>query len=624
MTGRKKRPARMAPGSRVWEAAWIPAADLTPDGEHQPFLGVALLVDATDGLVIGAEPTAQSDMESVARTLLQLMTVNRVSGETQSSRPGVLHLRDPELADALRALAALPIIRVVDQFEVLDAVAADLARTLSASAAAALAPLPESREMGELFRTATAFFNARPWRVLADDALVEVRVGDEKPRFASVLGRGEMSYGLALLEEPDAATSEAALNEARSLAVTFVAEAEVPDEWRLARRRNRWPIASPSAFPLPILHETGVASVPGERDLRVLDIALAAVAALVGRHGKRLEQGLASEITMQVPQPSGHALLVHARVFEPASASQHATLTAPVAGPDPALVVDWAMDLPDAHETVDRLAWSFFGASEPRYAASEREQQEAEARFFDWAIFAARPHAETLARRALAAMTKDMLPEQRAAYERIVTPVAGIFRVERLQRDGGADLLDLVTGKRLRVRERLATRQLRKGDTVVGMLHPVSEIEFLLSASVMWFPSAGTLAQREPGTAVQDFAPALETHFFGAGTGWIQSTPAEDVAAVYDDFREALAATGDRLPEFRTLQRRIAAAYMPTQVISSIANKVVWWSEFEFAVMAALLMRAWNMTPRPELAGLSPDEIVEGPKKRTRRRRRPT
>lgn len=563
--------------------------------------------------MIGAEPVERPTPADLARLLMAFMA--HPAPMVKVSRPARLRVRDRSLAAALRSIAgdAIPHVEVVARFEVLDAVAADLTRALAgATTSGHNDPLPDDEQTGLLFRAAVAFYNAKPWLVLSDDTPVRIQLGDAPPQFASVMGYGGRSYGLALFTDAAVAQSEAALMRERSMAVTFVAESEVPDDWRKLRRAKRWPIASPSAFPLPLLHEAGRAGLPGRDDMRTLEHALVGVAALVARHGKRLAQRQPAEASIDV---SAHAGVQQLRVGAQFGRSTTRETAAGEGGRIIALeeIRAWALELPDAPAVFARMAWSFFRDGQPSYVRGTGQREAAKARFLEWALFAARLSKRTLAERALDVAGTELSPEQRVECERIIHPRAGIFRVERVDRDAGMDVRDELRGEALRVRERLGTRKLRPGHTIIGMLHAIGGDEFVMAGGTLFFPKG---AASESPAALGDteaFAPMLESVFFGATEDWIQTVKPARVRSAYEAFRAALAATGDQLPGYAALQGQIRKADMPTDVFKAISGQVVWWTETEFAVMAAFLMRIWNSTPRPELGGASPDDRYQRP-----------
>ncbi|MGH7636173.1 MAG: DUF6930 domain-containing protein [Gemmatimonadaceae bacterium] len=615
----RKKLARLPIAPGEWEGGWFHLGDILAVESLREELGVVLLVDPAGEIVIGAEPMDSRSAEEVARRLIGFML--RPAKPARPCRPAVLRVRDSDLRGALRDLTgdALPEITTAGDFAYLDTVAADLSQTLAAlHPPREIPPLPDDEQTGLLFKAAAVFYNAKPWRVLADEVPVRVQIGTEVPRFAAVLGGAGMTFGLALFHDTDAMQTQASLFEAQSIALTFGAESEVPQEWRALRRRRKWPIASPSAFPVPLAHDGGAATTPSLLDLRTLEVALAGVAGLVARHSKQIEKGLSAEFSFEVPDRGRTGAPETVTVSTNHGAAKRQTPANPDGLPGLDEISAMALSLPDARDALDRLAWSFFRDSQPSHAETQREQEASVMRFFDWALFAARVRGQTLAQRALAAAGDEIDAKSRAVCERLVHPRFGMFRVERVERNAGLDVRDLATGDVLRVRERSATRKVSPRNALLGMLHPVSDEEFVMSGSIVALEDAPDVPLRAGQGAIEDVPPLLEAELFGAGEDWIQHTNAAGVRRAYGAFRAALSATGDTLPTYETLQTRIRKAEAPGDIFSAVSEEVTWWTEAELAVMLGFLMRIWNLTPRPELGEKSPDQMA----KRGRKRRR--
>jgi len=415
-----------------------------------------------------------------------------------------------------------------------------------------------------------------------------------------------MAYGLALFGDADGIRDGYGVATSDSLAVTFVAERELPQEWRMLRRRRRWPIASPSAFPLPMAVAAGEAHTPGPGQLVTLSAALTGVAALAARDRKRLQLGLPCEGAVDVDAPAGPRRHVHVSVFPEESTDR---VTAPgVGGRSPVLEELRArvLALTDARHVFGRLLWSFFRDSQPSHV-KENQCETALARFFDWAIYLAPAGGRTMAERAIKE-AEDLSAGERAEYVRAAHPRVGFFRVEEVERDIGLTVLDLGSKDRLHVRERLGTRTLRPGNVLVGMLSQIDEQDYALGGGCQVYPEIDNPPQLPPRGPMHELPPAFESVMFGATTDWIQHAPLPVVREAYEEFGEALHATGDRLPPYLELQDMIAKAEGPLDVFRAL--NVNWWTENEFEVMGAFLMRIWNSTPRAELGGKSPDEMA--------------
>jgi hypothetical protein len=528
-------------------------------------------------------------------------------------RPARLRVADRGFADALAAEigTGLLSVEVADSLETHAAVASDLLRSLGWARAENLPPLPDTPLHAQFFRTAAAFYNARPWQYLSDASPLVLEISGQRETLVTVLGNAGIASGLALF--PDSATLDALAADpslaldADSLSFTFAPEADVDPAWQKARGARRWPIASPSAFPVALARRAGAAALPDESELWLLDAAAAAVAALAAKHGPALERGEDRELGLELPDPGGGSTRVRV-LIRTASADSGA----PSSPEEQAIesVISAAIRLPDSRATLGRLAWSFYRDGGPSYV-EPAGMDAAEERFVTWAVFAAKPQKRTLAERGVEAIEPTLSPEALKLAKRVARPRIGVFRVEftAAARKPGRQLREEATGKTFRLQLSEATRDIEPGMFLLGTVHPVGRGEVVLGDGAVTATPTSRTPARIPVEGPTEFGPALEEGMFGAGTGWIQEIAAPEVREAYDEFRDALAATGDRLPTYAEFQVLIRRAAMPLDIFRK-GFGFEWWTEIEVHVMMAFLMRIWNLTSRAELGGRSPDQMA--------------
>lgn len=620
----QKQLAKVPLSDSVWECDWIALETLL--NPMPPLLqntGVAMLVSLEIGTVVAALPMQTTSIDEVARRLIEAIV--RPPTSLKAVRPRLLNVRHAGLRDALRRLAgpALPAIEMVEEFELLDSLAADLARSLADfQPEESVDPLQDSAVTADLFRAAATFFNAKPWRVLDDESLVRIDIEGSAPVYGAVLGSAAVTYGLALFTDPDAlhevlTSDTGSIESLDSLSVTFAPQSEAPADWVALRHRRKWPLASPSAFPVPIARSNEEGSLPDDAGMRRLAWALRGVAALVAARGRQIKQDV--PVVHRHPEVDEHGATRTVTVSWP---MEDAFVTPEKGGGGSARPLDEmrsrALLLPDAREVIGRLAWSFFRNQGPLYLPAP-EQDRALGRFVEWATFAARPSGRTLAERALEAAAGELGEEAMAERALLIRPRAGIFRVARVDRDVGVHLVDQITGEQLFARERLGTHSIRPGFGLIGLLYPVSPDAFVLGGDVLMYPEVAEFAAgtRPQAGEVKDFAPMIEEVMFGASEDWIKRGPAREVRRAYTAFRAALVATGTELPAYGELQVRIDETDKPLDIFRALGGEFEWWTDQEVAVMMAFVMRIWNLTPRREFGGKSPDAMARRDKRRS-------
>ncbi len=500
-----------------------------------------------------------------------------------------------------------------------------------------------------LFRSCVAFYNAKPWKVLGETDAVRINVDIEAPVFAYVSG-GETGTapGVSLVsayttaQELEIANEELAiaardleiadddLERMRNviafsgarLSMTFVPEHEAPQWMRDLRRANKWPLASPSAFPTCVAtEEDGTMRELHDDELRTLSVAISVMAMFVATKRKQIESREPHGDVVNVRDDAGVPKMALVQFpFDPDEAAEpdgwqaYKLRDSDKSHANPALqeLRNAALDLPEVSPILDRLAWSFFQDADPHYVPTEEDRYDAIERFLAWALFAYRANGTTLAERALLQLGETRSRDELDMHRWLVQPRAGLFRVVKVKRDVGMQLHDVLLGDTLDVVERVGTRGVRADNGVAGMLHPISATQWVLSLGVAMYKSMPDAEPDEEALSVELFAPDAEALAFGAGTEWIQDVDAEFLPDVYALFADAVNATGDVMPTYDELQRDIAQAEQPSQLAEKFAGRA-WWTVTEMNVMLAFLMRVWNATPRDELGRKSPEEKFEEP-----------
>ena len=167
-------------------------------------------------------------------------------------------------------------------------------------------------------------------------------------------------------------------------------------------------------------------------------------------------------------------------------------------------------------------------------------------------------------------------------------------------------------GDTMFVRERQATRQVRRGATVLGALFPDGDGLFVMGGACAVYPPTDP-AQRPSARGAADLggalAPIIEQQLHDASREWIHEidSPAE-LRRRYEAFAATLRATGTTLPGLAQLQRRVREMESPVELAREAVRDIAWWTEMELGVFAAFLQCLWNLTPLPD-----PDEPARGP-----------
>jgi hypothetical protein len=622
----------------IVELAGLPA-EVAPPGTD--FRLVLWLEEETEIAVGGTVVEAGALPGAVADLLIESMQ-NPKMGSPR--RPRAVVLRDPDHAAVVRErLAASGVeVHVEAELPLWEGVVRSFLEQMTAtrpplSYLEAAGVTPEM--MAEFFRAAADYYQAAPWTAVEDDTFELHLPGRTEPIYATVMGGGGVEYGLALYfsleavldvfnggDEPETFPD--------ALAVTFDPESELPDAMREERRRYKWKVAGPSAFPVPMrsLPPAEFRNPTGD-EIAVLITAMDAMREFVGKHGEALARFESVDETVRAGD-AGKVRVIFPAQFETAGVMNMTATQAMLqqleeehdigptregeGGRTPLIteMQERMLSLPNAAELLRRLAWSFFRSRAPIYLDEEDEGawEEATARFVDWAFYLAPipPHDQTWAEMALQA-TRGLSREARAERERFIRPVYGAWAVVRVDKGESLVLRSVHDDKRYHVRERMATYQIRKGWTLFGPLFPISADEWVLGTMS---PLSGSIEEAEVWQHLkevppEEMAPLLESSLHGAHLDWVEDLERRrDVKEVWDGFREDL---GGWLYSYPYLERKIREADSAARLLQAVADRGDWWTDTELEVAAALLMRAWNVTTRPDLGGQSPEQMHQEP-----------
>lgn len=157
-----------------------------------------------------SSPTVESaehkDFPIALDTLVQFACDKKLGGH----RPGTIEVKDPDLAEYLQSQLADTGISIVcrDRLMVFDEALADLTeyickgKPLPAALSAKRVTVDMMRSFAE---AAAAFYTAQPWRHLCDVDLIVIEEPFVDPllRYASILGNGGMTYGIAFYDSAE-------------------------------------------------------------------------------------------------------------------------------------------------------------------------------------------------------------------------------------------------------------------------------------------------------------------------------------------------------------------------------------------------------------------------------------
>jgi hypothetical protein len=302
-------------------------ADVTPVPvriETDPSARGAAVMLIAQGIILSSELEMHppSDAEGVATLLVQAMDKVLARG---GAAPSMISVRHRDVATQfgllLKKRGEIEVI-ASPQLPMLDEFAVSLRQHLSGQTI----PLPAvsnpemwaawdlpADTLHDLFAAAATFYVAAPWRLLANEDILELVMPNGSRWFACILGAGGEEYALALYESLDdflsfitASDSSAAFAAQHSavISLSFDARADLPKPMRREITAAGWPVAGPSAYPnVWALNTIG----GGFSETQALDMVMAL--GVVTRFASDLDRAHAEAVaameTPWVDEPSG-------------------------------------------------------------------------------------------------------------------------------------------------------------------------------------------------------------------------------------------------------------------------------------------------------------------------------
>ena len=292
---------------------WVTPPDADP---YRPYI---ILIVSRTGFVVGFDitedpPTPDQVVNALAKAMLY-----PVPGAGTRRRPAGIYVDHESLAAALRPQLATVDIRCQFRHTLREAYRALRSfdhRTEGPTIPSVVDSPGITRDMAEAFFEAAAFFyREAPWRWIDDSQPIEICYPEHsQPRYAVVMGQGDVTYGLAthdskeILHETYAGSPDDEPFGEETWTVVFFAEAiDMPFDDLDAVEAYGWPIAGPHAYPLVMRagHREGPDPL-SRSDLLRTEAALRTIPRFLRNH-MRAHEGFAqpAEATFTIATPEG-------------------------------------------------------------------------------------------------------------------------------------------------------------------------------------------------------------------------------------------------------------------------------------------------------------------------------
>ena len=252
---------KIAARTEIWQADILPfAATFDDDPGARP----ATVLITADGFVIFndilARPSAEVDGIAAELERGVLEAASRIG-----SLPSVIEVREPEVATVLAGRmrdTGTPTTVRAAPLPGVEAAMVSLNRSMGGPATVFAATRPSlwvgwgqpEAWIAEVFQASAAYYRASPWRHFDDFPPVLAATPAGKLWYLSIMGSGEIEYGLAFYSDPD--DLDRFLDDPQSspngriLGLTFDSGQQIPRPMRKEIARAGWEVASADAYPV--------------------------------------------------------------------------------------------------------------------------------------------------------------------------------------------------------------------------------------------------------------------------------------------------------------------------------------------------------------------------------------
>jgi hypothetical protein len=176
---------------------------------------------------------------------------------------------------------------------------------------------------------------------------------------------------------------------------------------------------------------------------------------------------------------------------------------------------------------------------------------------------------------------------------------------------------DLSSGKEYKVRENQATFQLQKNDYFIGRILPY-ESDYALSGINLFLPDVPSYTAKRawkdlPTEISKDIDPLmiekeiLQRSVEDNNSGYYSPESIEIIEKKLRNFLKKR--LGKKAPSIKSLRKKVNRVTDPVPIIKELARMMHISSSEEFDTFQQLFYDFWNLTPRDEFQGKSPEEI---------------
>jgi hypothetical protein len=279
-------------------------------------------------------------------------------------------------------------------------------------------------------------------------------------------------------------------------------------------------------------------------------------------------------------------------------------------------IIEFCENDPYLYKELLKERENFLSATPEKYYKTLDEKNWAEQRFYDYFMFSY--ISQYYKTTPLEVFLSKMLSRYNQQDQQILLGFKGHifcgFTITRVEVGSYFITKDLATEKEYKVRENQATHTLKEGDYIVSRIVPY-ETDYALSNLNLTYPKESAyllkrLWKSTPSNVAREFTPLIiEKEIFQKYYQSINKKE-ENLQSVEKKLKRLLKEhLGKKAPSIKNLRKKINRITDPLPLMKELAERINFSSQKELNEFQKLFMDFWNLSPRDEFQGKSPQEI---------------
>ncbi len=289
-----------------------------------------------------------------------------------------------------------------------------------------------------------------------------------------------------------------------------------------------------------------------------------------------------------------------------------------------ARILEFCEEDPYLNEEIGKEGERFFTPRPDIHYPTSEDREFAEPRFADYFLFSYSSHHYGVT--PLEVFLSQKIPsfnkKDKEIYSDFRSHIYSAFKVLKVITGSHFIAKDLSSDKNYKIRENKATYQMEEGDFIIGRIIPYEEDYALVYHSLFLPKSVSYGVEREwkrmsPKNKKELDPLLLERTFYQARKRKVE----DDLEMVEKKLRRKLKKyLGKKAITIRQLRRKIDETTDPIKILKELAEKIDFPTAEEFVGFQELFNLFWNLSPRDEFGGKSPQQKVkeskEGPREK--------